>query len=200
MGVCNISSLLRYDSNSRCSMTMPGTGDTIYVFDIDDTFGDAIPNPGDDGFYTAAQFANILKSRQALHKIDIKSDSGQVTSEKGEDTEGRSLVGTAIVDHNIVKFQAMDEAMSFRNMGALFPDNNGNYYVIMSSYKRTQYTSNYDSGTTYDSDHGFTITFTVSPVYFGCPKATMSDTDIKAALATDGSWKEETFTEISKFV
>lgn len=178
---CNFNHLYRHVKGEKCgdALAMPGTGDTIYVFDIDDCFGEDVPEPSDgtgtntEGFYDAGKFlAGITKGR--VIAIDIKADSGQVTSEKNEDNEGRSLVGTAVVDHSIDDFSKIDEAMAFRNIGVLFPDNAGDYYVIMSAYKRTQYTCNYDSGTTYDSDHGFTITFTCNPVLYACPKVKLT--------------------------
>lgn len=176
---------------------MPGTGDTIYIFDIDECFGENVPEPlsaadGDtpEGFYDASAIREGLSNGTAgggknIFSIDIKPDSGQVTSEKAEEGEGRSLVGTAVVDHSIGDFSKVDEALAFRNIGVLIPDNAGAYYVIMSKYKRTQYTCNYDSGTTYDSDHGFTITFTCNPVLYACPKVKLTQTAITNLIHTD---------------
>lgn len=185
---CNFSHLYRHVKDEPCgaALAMPGTGDTIYVFDIDACFPDGAPSPQDatkdsntEGFYDAATFKKGLQKGSVI-AIDIKADSGQVTSEKNEDNEGRSLVGTAIVDHSIDDFSAIDEAMAFSNIGVLFPDNAGDFYVIMSPFKRTQYTCNYDSGTTYDSDHGFTITFTCSPVLYACPKVRLTATELSS--------------------
>lgn len=181
MPACNLSALVKKASSSACQSYIPaGVGDRVYLFDIDDMFRDGYPVPNDDGFVDAARI-NVSK----LFALDIKVDSGQVTSEKGEDSQSRSLVFTGIVDHSIDKFLAIDGAIgNGMNVGVIVPVDNEKSYIIYSPYRSTKYASNYDSGTTYDSDHGFTITFTCSPVLFGCPMIKIGRGAFSAAQET----------------
>lgn len=185
MPKCNLTALLKSNNKNTCGTFVPaGTGDRIYVFDLDDDVIGQIKDvaPADTGFYNEETFKNVLNGR--LYPIDIKTDTGQVTSEKAEDAEGRTLTGTAVIDHSIDRFLAIDAAMAFMNLGVLIPMDDQKCYVIMSPYKRVKYSSNYDSGTTYDSDHGFTITFTVSPVLYGCPMVLLSGSDLRNLMNT----------------
>ena len=200
MPICNLNSLVRKPAGQTCTFVPAGTGDRIYVFDLDDPALSGLIGlePDGTGFYDTDTFKSVLNQR--IFPIDIKSDSGQVTSEKAEDQQGRTLTGTAVIDHNIDKFLAIDAAMGFMNLGVIIPMDSTKCYVIMSPYKRVKYSSNYDSGTTYDSDHGFTITFTVSPVIYGCPMVKLSSSDLNTlANTTDYSSKYEVSSANSQY-
>lgn len=168
--------------------TPAGTGDRIYVFDLDEDGVDVLKDmaPANTGFYDVDTFISALNGK--IYPIDIKTDSGQVTSEKAEDSESRTLTGTAVIDHSIDKFLAIDAAMAFMNLGVLIPIDDKSCYVIMSPYRRVKYSSNYDSGTTYDSDHGFTITFTVSPVLYACPMVKLTAAHLRSMSNTDDNY------------
>lgn len=178
---CNLDKHITRTANACGTPNFAGTGDRIYIFDME-CFADGIPTPS-AGKYNPSDILNGLTGttgngvQKKCYAIDIKTDSGQVTSEKAEGSEFRTLTGTAVVDHHVNKFLAVDRAIAGSNVGVLIPDGGINsYYVLMSPFgKRTKYSSNYDSGTTYDSDHGFTITFTVAPVYSACPRVTFTE-------------------------
>lgn len=190
---CNLLNVTR--KKSACDKPMfAGTGDRIYVFEME-RFKDGIPSPC-GGLYNTDDILNgISKEGDSdryqdngiqghCYAIDIKPDSGQVTSEKAEGSDFRTLTGTAVIDHHVNDFLAVDRAIAGSNIGVLIPDGSGYFYVLMSPFgKRTKYSSNYDSGTTYDSDHGFTITFTVAPVYSACPRVKIDNTS--SLVATD---------------
>lgn len=173
---CNLDKHITRAENQCGKPMFAGTGDRIYIFDMN-CFKDGIPAP-QGGKYDADEILKGLPDttgngiQSKCYAIDIKSDSGQVTSEKAEGSEFRTLTGTAVIDHHVNTFLAIDRAIAGSNVGVLIPDGTKNsFYVLMSPFgKRTKYSSNYDSGTTYDSDHGFTITFTVAPVYSACPR------------------------------
>lgn len=163
---CNLLSALKDDK--RCKIAMAGTGDRVFFFDKADLVEaeGAVPEPGDGGVYATDAF-NSLQEGQKLAAVDIKTDSGQVTSEKGADNEANSLVGTFVVADNVEDFNELEHALRFKDFGVFIPKVGGGYYVIMSPYKKTTIESNYDSGTTYDSDHGFTVTCTAAPAEYG---------------------------------
>lgn len=157
---CNLKSALKDKNN--CKLTMAGTGDRVFFFDKNDLYGEdgALPVPGDGGKYEANAFANL---QGKLYAVDIKTDSGQVTSAKTAEVEANSQIGTFVVADNIDAFNETAHALAFMDFGCFIPRVGGGYYVIMSPYKKTKLENNYDSGTTYDSDHGFTATVTAAP-------------------------------------
>ncbi len=165
-GTCNLKSALK--DSGRCKINMAGTGDRAFFFDKDELIaaivGHKLPEPGADGKYAEDAF---VKLQGLLAAVDIKPNSGQVTSEKGAENEASSQVGTFVVCDNIDAFNELEHALRFKDFGCLIPKVGGGFYVIMSPYKKTQLESNYDSGTTYDSDHGFTVTLTAAPSEFG---------------------------------
>lgn len=161
---CDLLSALK--DAKRCKIAMAGTGDRVYFFDKEvlSTTDGSIPEPGDGGVYAPEAFNSL---QGTLAAVDIKTDSGQVTSEKGADNEANSLVGTFVVADNVEKFNELEHALRFKDFGVFIPKVGGGFYVIMSPWKKTTIESNYDSGTTYDSDHGFTVTCTAAPAEYG---------------------------------
>lgn len=157
---CNLKSALK--DKTTCKLSLAGTGDRAFFFDKADLYGEdgVLPEPGDGGKYAAADFAPL---QGKLVAVDIKSNSGQVTSSKTAETEANSQVGTFVCTDNIDGFNELAHALAFIDFGCLIPRVGGGYYVIMSPYKKTTLENNYDSGTTYDSDHGFTVTVTAAP-------------------------------------
>ena len=173
---CNLLNALK--DAKRCKIAMAGTGDRVVFFDKDallqkitedpeGKYGSALPEPGVGGIYPPDCAFMALEGLETLAAVDIKTDSGQVTSEKGAENEANSLVGTFVVADNIDNFTQVEHTLRFQNFGAFIPRIGGGYYVIMSPYKKTTLESNFDSGTTYDSDHGFTVTLTAAPAEFG---------------------------------
>lgn len=165
-GNCNLVSALK--DAEKCKITLAGTGDRVFFFDKDELLtkmeGGKLPEPDESGVYAEDAFANL---QGILAAVDIKPDSGQVTSAKSAEVDASSQVGTFIVRDNIEAFNKLEHTLRFKDFGCLIPKPGGGYYVIMSPYKKTTLESNYDSGTTYDSDHGFTVTATAAPVEFG---------------------------------
>lgn len=188
---CNFNNAFK-DSKS-CAIAMAGTGDRVYFFDkdkwltsinnaADDESDSSIttkgfPKPGYEGFYgnnddgsdddkEVIAKLNLLNNTN-LWAVDIKTDSGQVTSEKSADNEASSQVGTFVVADNIEAFNELAHTLAFVDYGVIIPRVGGGFYVVMSPYKKTTLENNYDSGTTFDSDHGFTATVTASPSEYG---------------------------------
>lgn len=158
---CNLKSALK--NQTTCKLAMAGTGDRVYFFDKANLLTQDVtsyPEPGDGGVYPEGAF-DLLQGH--LYAVDIKTDSGQVTSSKGAEVEANSQVGTFVVTDNIDAFNQTAHALGFIDFGCFIPRVGGGYYVIMSPYKKTKMENNYDSGTTYDSDHGFTVTVTAAP-------------------------------------
>lgn len=187
---CNLINAYAAAGND-CKITMAGTGSRAYVFNKDDwktaidenadpsiTDGTVpttkgFPKPGKYGFYglddegevdlDAKAKLNLLK----LYAIDIKTDSGQVTSEKGEDNKAASQIGQFVVDGNIEAFNEIARTLAFIDFGMLIERVGGGFYVVMSPWKSAKLNNAYDSGTTFDSDHGFTAQVTASPSEYG---------------------------------
>lgn len=178
-------------TGNSCKISMAGTGTRAYLFlrdewkaKIDDrvkrkpphvpnpqTYG--LPTPGKYGIYGLDKNGNydtdaVIKLMLLdLYAIDIKTDSGQVTSEKGEDNKAASQIGQFVIDGNIEAFNEIARSLAFKDFGMIIPKVGGGYYVVMSPWKSAKLQNAYDSGTTFDSDHGFTAQVSASPCEYG---------------------------------
>lgn len=168
---CNLNSALK--NADKCKLDLAGTGDRVFFFDKEAFLAKIAaanegvgkyPEPDESGAYAEDAFAQL---EGLLAAVDIKPNSGQVTSSKGAEINAGSSVGTFVVVDNVPEFNKLEHSLRFKDFGCLIPKTDGSFYVIMSPYKKTTIESNYDSGTTYDSDHGFTVTVTAAPVEFG---------------------------------
>lgn len=162
MATCNLKSVLMGET---CENDYAGVGDRVYFARKADltakpTIEDFNPDTNE---YKAAAF-NDLQGK--MYAIDIKPDSGQVTGEGAEGVEGHSNVGTFVVNKNVDAAVAVLRNARMLDCVWFIPDNKGKYYVLYSSAKKARVATNYDSGTTYDSDHGVTATVTVAPCEF----------------------------------
>lgn len=172
MAPCNLKSVIL--SGESCETNYAGVGDRVY-------FGlksDLDKKPTIDDFetgkncYKSSAFSDL---QGKLYAIDIKADSGQVTGEGAEGVEGHSNVGTFVVDKNVDDAVAVLRSARMLDTIWFIPDGKGKYYVLYSATKKAKVADNYDSGTTYDSDHGLTVTITVAPCEFAeCKYAPMT--------------------------
>ena len=181
MAGCNVVSAIK--AADTCKPSMAGTGDKAYFFDKAEwlkrisTEGatgittKSLPVPGKNGKLEvdetgqpdAEAKAKMLLLKNFLYKADIKIDSGQVTSESAEGNEANMQKVLFVVDGNVDAFNELAHSLNLIDFGAIIPRVGGGYYVVYSPYKRTQLNNAYDSGTTWDSDHGFTAQVSASP-------------------------------------
>lgn len=177
-----------WKSTENCKLTMAGTGDQMYIFDkkawlkrITEAKSAgkgittaSIPEPGKGGWYgknaegqeDAEAVAKMELLRGFLVGIDIKTDSGEVTGTKDEGSQASSQAVNFVVDGNIEDFNETAHAMRFTDFGALVPRSNGGYYVVLSAFKSARFSNSFTTGTTYDSDHGHTVTVTAAPTEY----------------------------------
>lgn len=187
---CNLKNLIQ-DANN-CNSNYAGTGDRAYFFKK----SDLTTKPTSDDFKegtneyesTAFPYSDL---NGKLYAIDIKSGSGQVTGEDAEGVDGYSNVGTFVVDKNLDAAAAVLRTTKMIDVVWFIPDGKGKFYVLYSPYKKVQQTSPFDSGTTYDSDHGHTVTLTVAPCEFNeckwAPDSAHADLDTWLAGSESGS-------------
>ena len=175
-----------WKSADTCKLTMAGTGDQMYLFDKKAwlkriaeaknarTSGitmSSLPTPGKGGWYgknaEGAEDAEAVAKMQLLKGylvgVDIKTDSGEVTGTKDEGSQASSQAVSFVVDDNIEDFNETAHAMRFTDFGAFVPRANGGYYVVLSAFKSARFSNSFTTGTTYDSDHGHTVTVTAAP-------------------------------------
>lgn len=188
MAGCNLHSIIQ--SADSCNSDYAGVGDRVYFglisdLDVKPTVDDFIEDKNE---YESDVF-NSLQGK--LHAIDIKQDSGQVTGEDAEGVDGYTNVGTFVIDKNLDAAAATLRGIKMLNTVWFIPDGKGKYYVLYSRTKRTKVTAPFDSGITYDSDHGHTVTITVAPCEFNeckwTPPSTKPDLDDWCADITPGS-------------
>lgn len=168
---CNFSDVIL--DASVCESDFGGVGDRVYLFNVADlTERPSQDDIKDDNTYDSTAF-NTLRGK--LYAVDIRENSGQVTSQKSENGDGFAVTGTFVVHKHLDEFAALARTLSLVNFGCFIPDNKGKYYVLYSEYKRTKFGNAFDSGTTYDSEHGHTVTVEVAPMEYPTVKFAPAD-------------------------
>lgn len=139
-----------------------GVGSRIYFFLCSDLLG--IPERSESEAAFKANAFDSLKGK--LIAVDIKEQSGQVTSESTPDGGGFSNVCTFTVAKNMEKFAFNLRTLNNVKFGAFCPDGTGGYYAFYSVMGSATISNSGDSGNTFDSEHGHTTTVTAAPMYY----------------------------------
>lgn len=166
---------------------MAGTGDQAFAIDKDlwlQKIAEAakvegskiksisIPEPGFGGVYGAGEtkgskdeevLAKMEILKGMLHGYDIKTDSGEVTSESGEDQQANTCSVKFLIDNNTMDWNEAARVLKQKNFGFVIPDPNGGYFVVLSPVKTAKLNNAFTSGTTWDSEHGHTATVSAAP-------------------------------------
>ena len=123
---------------SGCEEQFAGLGMQIYVAYPEDLT--ATPEYEENGAkFTEASFT--FKSGKGAWKFRIKKQTGQITSTGNEGAKGWNVQLLFTIDKDV----------------------ENTYYVVYDPVFGTEINSNYDSGTTPDSDSGHSVTVTSNP-------------------------------------
>lgn len=159
-----------------CEENFSGVGSRIYFFICDDL--KTMPKRSEtEAAFTPDSFKEL---NGKLIAVDIKEQSGQVTSESTPDGGGFSNVCTFTVAKNMEKYAFDLRTLNNVKFGAFCPDGTGGYYVFYSVMGSATMTNSGDTGNTYDSDHGHTTTLTAAPMYYPMMKWNPVDDQAKA--------------------
>lgn len=168
-------------ADEMCKTELAGNGDQIYYFKralVKDLDIDEHGNLNPDNFVAAV--------RGKVYQLDMHSDTVQGTATVEDDqTAGQSQL-TARADKGEQDFRQFDHTARYADFAYMAVSATGFLRLYYAQQKRNKYSSSYDTGTEYNSDHGFTITITAPATeyaYIGVdlskqtsePKATISD-------------------------
>lgn len=168
-------------ADEMCQTELAGNGDQIYYFKrelVKDLDIDQHGNLNPDDFVAAV--------RGKVYQLDMHSDTVQGTSTVEEDqTAGQSQL-TARADKGEQNFRQFDRTARYADFAYMAVSATGFLRLYYGQHKRNKYSSSYDTGTEYNSDHGFTITITAPATEYayigvdlaqqtGETKATISD-------------------------
>ena len=160
-------------SGASCTENFSGVGMTLYVFNANDleVAPDYNEEGGEDGVpgYTTASF-DLKKGAGAYH-INLKRQSGKVTSTSTPDGGGFVNTFTGVVAANMEKMSLLARTLNNSNeWGAMIGDGKGGYYVLYDPTFGISFTIEGDTGDTPESDHGFTITIAAGPMLYPLAK------------------------------
>lgn len=147
---------------SECEENFSGVGSRMYFFLVNDLKGTP-QRAEDEAAFTEDSFSSLVGK---LYAVDIKEQSGQVTTESTPDGGGFSNVCVFTVAKNMDKYAHNLRTLNNQKFGAFCPDGKGGYYAFYSVMGSATLSNSGDSGNTFDSDHGHTTTLTAAPMYY----------------------------------
>lgn len=191
----------------ECEENFSGVGSRIFLFlmsdlaDVEDETTHVV-TPKWARSETKAEFTpESFKSLQGkLFAIDIKEQSGKVTSESTPNGGGFSNVLAFTVAKAMAAYAFDLRTLNNVKFGAFISDGKGGYYAFVSVFDSCQISNSGDTGDTFDSDHGHTTTITAAPMYYPfmrwCPVVAGSGNttvplDLNDWLADSGTEEEE---------
>ena len=138
-----------------CQTELAGNGDSVYYFDRNLVKDLAISEQGN---LDADAFVSAVKGH--VYQLDAHSDTVQGTATVEDDqTAGQSQL-TARFDKGEKEFRQFDRTARYADFAYMAVSTTGFIRLSYGQHKRNKYASSYDTGTEYNSDHGFTITIT----------------------------------------
>ena len=162
---CTLKHLKR--SAQTCEENYSGIGTSVYVAFVDDLDGQCDYAEDKAGFDdTAFKF----KAGKGFYQLDIKKKSGKVTAESNGQGKGFTNVLTFVMNQNMEDMALISRAMN--NVDTLWAaaDGKGGYYMIYDKNFAPEVAISADTGDAPDSDNGFTVTVTGTPMKYPLPK------------------------------
>ena len=142
--------------DDMCQTELAGNGDQVYYFDralVKDLDID------ENGNLNADEFVAAVTGK--VYELDMHTDTVQGTATVEDDqTAGQSQL-TARSDKGEQAFRRFDRLARYQDFAYMAVSTTGFLRLYYGQFKRAKYSSSYDTGTEYNSDHGFTITVTV---------------------------------------
>lgn len=144
-----------------CEEQFAGIGQQIHVAYPEDL--EAVPEfEANKAQFTSASFT--FKSGKGAWKFRIKKQSGHITSTGNAGAKGYNVQLEFVIDRDIENAAHVLRILKNRGDAIFFAERSeGGYFVIYDPISGTEINSNYDSGTTPESDSGHTVTVTSSP-------------------------------------
>lgn len=148
-------------ADAGCGEYFSGLGNRIYVFFPEDL--EAAPTYEENGaaFATAAF---KFKTQKGANEIKIKKQSAHLSSQGNPGAKGYNNTLEFVIDKDLDNAAQLLRIVKNRGDAVWMVDcPEGGYYVVYDPVYGTEVNSNFDSGTTPDSDNGHTVTVTSNP-------------------------------------
>ena len=150
-----------------CEEQLSGLGNMVYVAYPEDLT--ATPEYSEDAA-TFDSSAFTFKASKGAWKIRCKKQSVQLTATGNEGPKGFNVQLVFVVDRDVENASQVIRILKNRGDAIFFvenPSSPGTYRVVYDPVAGTEINANYDSGTTPDSDSGYTVTVTSNPNRYG---------------------------------
>ena len=157
-------------SAQSCEENYSGIGTSVYVAFVEDLETPVKYSEKFAGFDGENDFK--FKAGKGFYQLDIKKKSGKVTAESNGQGKGFTNVLTFVMNQNMEDMALISRAMN--NVDTLWAaaDGKGGYYMIYDENFAPEVAISADTGDAPDSDNGFTVTVTGTPMKYPLPKFT----------------------------
>ena len=155
-------------SAQSCEENYSGIGTSVYVAFVEDLAAPVEYAEDMAGFNGENDFK--FKPGKGFYQLDIKKKSGKVTAESNGQGKGFTNVLTFVMNQNMEGMALISRAMN--NVDTLWAaaDGKGGYYMIYDKNFAPEVAISADTGDAPDSDNGFTVTVTGTPMKYPLPK------------------------------
>ena len=154
-------------ASTDCTESYSGIGTSVFVAFVEDLKEQYDYSDSKAGFDEAAF---EFKPGKGFYQLDIKKKTGKVTAESNGQGKGFTNVLTFVMNHNMDDMALISRAIN--NVDTLWAaaDGKGGYYMIYDKNFAPEVAISADTGDAPDSDNGFTVTVTGTPMRYPLPK------------------------------
>ena len=144
-----------------CKEQFSGLGNNVYVAYPEDFTFKPLYDSGNAEF-TSDSFT--FKPGRGAWSFRIKKQTGQIQATGNEGAKGWNISANFTIDRDVINASKVLRILKNRGDAIFFFENpSEGYFVVYDPTFGTEVNSNYDSGTTPDSDTGHTVTVTCNP-------------------------------------
>ena len=169
------------NSSANCAESYSGVGTSVYVAFVD-KLAAKYDYADDEAGFAEASFA-FKKDDPAAgwYQLDIKKKTGKVTAESNGPNKGFTNVLTFVLNNNMDSMAHISRAINNADTLWAVADGKGSYYVIYDQNFAPEVAISADTGDAPDSDSGFTVTVTGTPMKYPLPKWTPAEGGLEMA-------------------
>ena len=160
---CTLKDIKR--SAQSCTESYSGIGTSVYVAFYEDLVAQYDYSVKEDvAGFDPGSF--IFKDGKGFYQLDIKKKSGKVTAESNGQGKGFTNVLTFVINQSMDDMALISRAMNNADTLWAASDGKGGYYMIYDRNFAPEVAISADTGDTPDSDNGFTVTVTGTPMRY----------------------------------
>ena len=156
------------NNSASCTESYSGVGTSVFVAFVDKLAAQYDYSENEAGFDpTSFAFADAT---DGWYQLDIKKKTGKVTAESNGPNKGFTNVLTFVLNNNMEDTALISRAINNADTLWAVADGKGSYYVIYDKNFAPEVAISADTGDAPDSDNGFTVTVTGTPMKYPLPK------------------------------